>query len=149
MAVLLIAATPIATQEKTAQPDAQHVIYSKEPFDLRIVSHEGQYAFFGLVQSCGAPFFPSALVVFDPVDSVKYTAVPIHRTLQMYGDSCQYEKYAFGVHAGQLRHIVERPGLLQIVVIGAENAAVFTLTEAGESELLKFLPAPKKDKASR
>lgn len=148
-AVLLIAATPQGVSEQTAQSKIeQSVIYSAGGIDLRVAKRQTiqgpEYRVVGMLLECDSTYDVQALVIGNPTDSVHTQGVPVARQF-VRADSCQIEMYAFGVHGGAVRRVLEADGLAEFVVICANGAIQFKLTAEGEADLIKFFARSKEE----
>ena len=139
--IAIISFTELTANDKL--PLTEHyIIYQQAPYDLflfRITDKNSlTYKFVGSIKSCDSLNEIQAFIVIDSAKSIYTHNTPIHRDY-IEKDSCIVEIYSSGVHSGELRHILEKPGEATILVFCKTGIITFTLTSLGEKELLNFI----------
>lgn len=139
LTAVLLAFLPAGSVEQVAQDKVeQTVIYSQSPFDVRLAKRNSEYRIVGIFVGCNSLYDVRGVLVGNPSDSTAVQGVPVMRDYAK-ADSCTVEIFAFGIHAGALRKVVEADGLAEVIVMCANGVIRFVFTAEGEQQLIEFL----------
>ena len=129
------------------EPEVEIVLTHQPPVDVRLVAVGpeddrswyvvGQFEFPGYINV-------SRLVVESyPDGPVRCVGVLLGTDLRRATDTTTYETFAFGVHAGVLRRVVEMDGMARFIVHGEHTRVVIDMTVDGEKMIIDALPPPR------
>ncbi len=101
----------------------------------------GQFEFHGYINV-------TQLVIESSQDGpVRGRGVLLATDVRRGSDSTTLETFAFGIHAGVLRRVIEMDGLARLIIYGERTRVVIDMTLKGENAILDVLPQPKDRKS--
>lgn len=79
----------------------------------------------------------------SPGEPVRCIGVLIGKDIRRGSDSTTLETFAFGIHAGVLRRVIEKDGMARFIIYGRQTRIVIDATASGETTILNVLPQPR------
>lgn len=142
VAIFLVMAVPFVVGENLRfGPRREFVVVDYPHISFKVRREGPELQFYTLqlmVNRCLRIFNSKEMYAFNEYDSTFVLASPLHSILTQDED-CMFEWATYSIHAGNLRRIIEKLGLISFVVRGESSYLLFHLTEVGEKNLIKFI----------